>query len=218
MYIDQIPVRSKISISFDYVAKSTNLETTVKRAGAPSNDGRIIITDAVRVNGKVVNINNFRGRITVQFTQPGAARCEIWKHVRVKYDRVNKEYHLIAQRSSEKHERRKAPRFPIGLGATVQVTGDQRRHNCTIYDISTTGVGLRMEALNYSAIGRWFEVSFTDKSELISLTINCRCVREVDKDGKVKIYGCTLKKTADLLTYIRKKQAKYLNTKAASKS
>ena len=209
MYIDQIPVRSKITISFDYVTKSTSLDAFVLRAAVSSNGSRSIVTDVVRIDGKIVNINNFRGKISVRFVKQGATRCEIWKQVKVKYDRANKEYIITTQKESEKHERRKAQRVPLGVGATVQVAGDLRRHNGTIYDISTTGLGLRMEALNYNAIGRGFTVNFSDKKEFVSFKINCRCVREVDRGNKIMVYGCTLKKYPELITYIRKKQTKY---------
>ncbi|MBR5766354.1 MAG: PilZ domain-containing protein [Lachnospiraceae bacterium] len=216
MYIDQIPVRSKITISFDYVTKSTSLDAFVLRAAVSSNGSRSIVTDVVRIDGKIVNINNFRGKVSVRFIQQGSSRSELWKHVNVKYDRAKKEYIISTQKSSEKHERRKAPRIPLGVGATVQIEGDSRRRNCTIHDISVTGVGLRMEALNYKAIGKNLTVSFSDKSEFVSLDINCRCVREVNNEEKVKIYGCTLKKSQDLLDYIRKKQTKYYNTLKSS--
>ncbi|MCR5357583.1 MAG: PilZ domain-containing protein [Lachnospiraceae bacterium] len=212
MLIDQIPAKSKITIAFDYVTKSTKLEATVKRGTLSSNGDRSVITDVVRVDGKIVNINNFRGKVSVDFIEPGASRSELWKQVKVKYDRAAKEYVLSTKKESEKHERRKAQRFPLGLGATAQISGDSRRHNCTIYDISVTGVGLRMETLNYSAIGRDLTLNFSDKAEMATFTVSCRCVREVEKTNNKSIYGCTLKKSQDLLAYIRKKQEKYLNS------
>lgn len=212
MYIDQIPANSKITIAFDYVSKATNLDATVKRGGISSGVNRSVITDVVRIDGKIVNINNFRGKISVRFTKPGAARSELWKNVKVKYDRISKEYVIIAQKESEKHERRSAPRFPLGLGATALIDGDSRRHNCTIHNISKTGMGLRMEALSYKAIGKGLKVTFSDKGEFATFTVNCRCVREVDNDGKIKIYGCTLKKTPELNAYIRRKQIKYFSS------
>lgn len=216
MYIDQIPAKSKITLSFDYVTKSANLETTAKRTSLSGNGERSLIADVVRIDGKIVNINNFRGKISVRFIKQGAPRCEIWKQVKVKYDRANREYVITTQKESEKHERRKAPRIPLGIGATAQVVGDSRRHNCTIYDISTTGLGLRMEALNYNAIGRGLTVSFSDKKEFATFKISCRCVREVDRSDTIKIYGCTLKKYPELIAYIRKKQTKHLNTTKSS--
>lgn len=212
MFIDQIPANSKISIAFDYVTKAANLDATVKHAGLSSGANRSVITDVVRIDGKIVNINNFRGKISVRFTKPGAARSELWKNVKVKYDRLNREYIITAQKESEKLERRGAPRFPLGLGATALIIGDSRRHNCTIHNISKTGLALRMEALNYKAIGKSLTVSFSDKAEFAAFTVSCRCVREVNNDEKIKIYGCTLKKTPELNAYIRRKQTKYFNS------
>ena len=216
MYIDEIPANSKITIVFNYVTKSTNIETTVKRAGSTGKANRCIITEVARVDSKIVNINNFRGNITIRYTKRGAVRCDVWTQVRVKYDRINKEYVILTPKASEKQERRLATRIPLGLGATVLIEGDARRHNCTVHDISKTGVGIRMEALDFKAIGKGFMVSFTDKNEFTSFTISCRCVREVDDDSKIKIYGCTIKKSPELLSYIRKKQAKYESTLRSS--
>lgn len=88
--------------------------------------------------------------------------------------------------------------------------------NCTIYDISKTGIGLRMETLNYNAIGRNLTVNFSDKGEFATFTVSCRCVREVKRDNKISIYGCTIKKSPELLAYIRRKQTKYLNSLKSS--
>ena len=216
MYIDEIPVNAPISIAFNYVTKATNIETTVKRAGSESKVNRCIIANVARVDSKIVNINNFRGNITVRYTKKGAVRSEVWKQVRVKYDRQNKEYIIITPKPSEKQERRLALRIPLGIGATVQVEGDARRHNCTVYDISKTGIGLRMETLDYKALGRGFLVNFSDQSEFATFLINGRCVREVDNDSKIKIYGCTIRTSPELLAYVRKKQVKYENTVRAS--
>ncbi|MCR5507318.1 MAG: PilZ domain-containing protein [Lachnospiraceae bacterium] len=212
MFIDEIPAKSKITIDFNYVSKATKLDTTVKRAGTTGKAGKCIIADVARVDNKIVNINNFRGKVTVRYLGPGAKRYEVWKQVQIKYDRVNKEYIIITPKASEKHERRSSQRVPLGLGATVQIEGDARRHNCTIRDISKTGIGIRMEALDFNAIGKRFEITFTDKHEFVSFTVNSRCVREVDGDNSVKIYGCTIKTTQDLLQYIQKKRARYNNT------
>ena len=211
MYIDEIPVNSKITIVFNYVTKSTNLETTVKKVGVTGKTNRCIIANVARVDSKIVNINNFRGNITVRYTKQGAIRSDIWKQVRVKYDRVNKEYVILTPKPSEKQERRQSLRIPLGMGATAQIEGDARRHNCTVYDISKTGVGIRMEALDFKAIGKVFMVSFTDKEEFATFTIRCRCVREVNDESKIKVYGCTLKTSPELLAYIRKKQVRYEN-------
>ncbi len=216
MFIDEIPVRSKIAIEFHHSSQSTDLETTVKRIGQPVKGGRSIITDAVRINGKVVNINNFKGNINISYTKQGAKRCNVWKFVQVKYDRDRKEYIIISPKDSEKQERRLSPRIPIGLGATVQISGDARKHNCTLYDLSKTGMGIRMEVLESKAIGKTFEVSFADKSELTSFTVTGRCVREVENDSRIRLYGCAIKPTPDLLAYIQRKKIKYENTLRAS--
>ncbi len=212
MFIDEIPINSKITIEFNYVTKATKLDTTVKKAGSTGKAGKCIVAEVARVDNKIVNINNFRGKVNVRFLGAGAKRYEVWKQVQVKYDRINKEYVIITPKSSEKHERRSSPRIPMGLGATVQIEDDGRRHNCTISDISKTGIGLRMEALDFNPIGKRFEITFTDKHEFASFTVNSRCVREIDGDGSLKIYGCTIKATQDLLAYIQKKKAKYNNT------
>lgn len=212
MYIDEIPANSKITISFDYVTKSTKLDATVKRVSISANGDRSVITDVVRIDGKIVNINNFRGKVSVHFVGRGESRSLLWNHVKVKYDRAKKEYVFSSKKESERHERRKAQRIPLGVGATVLLKGDSRRHNCTIYDISQTGMGLRMETLLYNAIGRDLTVNFSDKGELATFTVSCRCVREVNRDNKISIYGCTLKKSPELIAYIRKKQTKYLNS------
>lgn len=209
MFIDEIPVNSKITINFKYVTKSTHLETTVKRPGSTGKAGKCIITNVARVDSKIVNINNFRGNISVHFIKQGAKRYEVWNNVQVKYDRINKEYIIISPKASEKYERRSAPRIPLGMGATVQIEGDARRHNCTIRDISKTGIGIRMEPLSFKAIGKRFDVTFSDKNELISFDISCRCVREEENDSKLKIYGCTIKTSPELLSYIKKRKAKY---------
>ena len=209
MYIDEIPANSKITIEFNYVTKATKLETTVKKAGTTGKAGKCIIAEVARVDNKIVNINNFRGKISVRFLGPGAKRFEVWKQVQVKYDRINKEYVISTPKASEKHERRSSPRIPIGLGATVQIEGDGRRHNCTIRDISKTGIGLRMEPLDFNPIGLRFDITFTDKAEFVTFTVKSRCVREVNTDNSVKIYGCTIKITQDLLAYIQKKKVKY---------
>ncbi|MCR4807165.1 MAG: PilZ domain-containing protein [Lachnospiraceae bacterium] len=212
MFIDEIPANSKITIEFNYATKATKLDTTVKRVGATGKAGKCIIADVARVDNKIVNINDFRGRISVRYLAPGAKRYELWKQVRVKYDRVNKEYVIISPKTSEKHERRSSQRIPLGLGATVQIEGDARRRNCTIRDISKTGIGIRMEALDFSPIGRGFDITFTDKVEFVSFTIRSRCVREVDRDNSMKIYGCTIRATQDVLAYIQKKRIKYNST------
>lgn len=212
MFIDEIPVNSKITLDFNYISKATKLDTTVKRVGSTGKAGKSIIAEVARVDNKIVNINDFRGKITVRFLKPGSKRYEVWKQVRIRYDRINKEYIIFTPKASEKHERRSSPRVPLGLGATVQIEGDARRRNCTIRDISKTGIGIRMEALDFSTIGKRFEISFTDKHEFTSFTVNSRCVREVDSDNTVKIYGCTIKTTPDLLSYIRRKRARYNNT------
>ena len=77
MYIDEIPVNSKISIGFDYVSKTANLETTIKKPGPDNKSGRCIIANAARVNDKIVNLNNFRGRVNIRFSKPGEKRCDI---------------------------------------------------------------------------------------------------------------------------------------------
>ena len=218
MYIDQIPANSKITIAFDYVTKSTKLDATVKGASLSPNGDRSVITDVVKVDGKIVNINNFRGKVSVSFASRGTSRSELWKQVKVKYDRVKKEYVLSTKKESEKHERRKAQRIPLGLGATVQIDGDSRRHNCTIFDISTTGVGLRMETLNYNAVGKDLTLSFSDKAEFATFNVNCRCVREVNRDNNKSIYGCTIRRSQDLLAYIRKKQDKYSKSSGRKQS
>lgn len=212
MFIDEIPVNSKITIEFNYVTKATKLDTTVRRAGSTGKAGKCIIADVARVDNKIVNINNFRGKITVRFLAPGAKRYEVWKQVQVKYDRINKEYILITPKASQKHERRSSQRVPMGLGATVQIEGDARRRNCTIRDISKTGIGIRMEALDISTLGRRFDITFTDKAEFVSFTVRSRCVREIDTDNKIRIYGCTIKATQDVLAYIQKKRIKYNST------
>ena len=212
MFIDEIPANSKITIDFNYVSKATKLDTTVKRVGATGKAGKCIIADVARVDNKIVNINNFRGRVTVRFLSPGARRYEVWKQVQIRYDRVNKEYIIITPKASEKHERRSSQRIPMGLGATVQIEGDARRRNCTIRDISKTGVGIRMEPLDFSPIGRRFDISFTDKQEFVTFTLNSRCVREVDSEDKIKIYGCTIKTSRDLQAYIQQKRIKYNST------
>lgn len=216
MFIDEIPINSKITIAFNYVTKSTNIETTIKKVSTNTKVNRCIIANVARVDSKIVNINNFRGNITVRYARPGAVRCEVWKQVKVVYSRSNKEYILITPKASEKQERRQALRIPMGLGATVQIEGDARRHNCTLYDISKTGMGIRMEALDYKAIGRGFMVNFSDQGELAAFRISGRCVREVEDESKVKIYGCTIKTSPELLAYVRKKQVKYGNTIKAS--
>ena len=216
MFIDEIPIGSKITIAFNYVTKATNIETTIKRVDQHGKSSKCIIANVARVDSKIVNINNFRGNITVRYSKPGAVRCEVWKQVKVVYNRKDKEYIIITPRASEKQERRLALRIPLGIGATVQVEGDARRHNCTVYDISKTGIGLRMETLDYKAIGRGFLVNFSDQSEFATFLINGRCVREVDDESKIKIYGCTIRSSPELLAYVRKKQVKYSNTLKAS--
>jgi c-di-GMP-binding flagellar brake protein YcgR len=216
MFIDEIPINSNITIAFNYVTKSTKLETTVKRIGPSGKSNKCIITNAARVDNRIINPNSFRGNVTVRFLKKGAKRYDVWKQVRIKYDRSTKEYIIITPKASEKHERRQAVRIPIGIGATVQIEGDARRHNCTVYDISKTGIGVRMETLDYKAIGRGFLINFADQSEFTSFLINGRCVREVDGDSKVKTYGCTIRSSPELLAYVRKKQVKYENTVKAS--
>ncbi len=212
MFIDEIPLNSKITLDFNYVSKATKLDTTVKRVGATGKAGKCIIADVARVDNKIVNINNFRGKITLRFLGPGAKRYEVWKQVQIKYDRINKEYIIMSPKASEKHERRSSQRIPMGLGATVQIEDDARRRNCTIRDISKTGIGLRMEALDFSTIGKRFDISFTDKHEFVTFTVIGRCVREIDSDNSVKIYGCTIRTSQDLLAYIQKKRVKYNST------
>ena len=212
MFIDEILANSKITIEFNYVTKATKLETTVKKSGTTGKAGKCIIAEVARVDNKIVNINNFHGKVSVRFMGPGAKRYEVWKQVSVKYDRINKEYVIMSPKSSEKHERRSSPRIPLGLAATVQVEGDGRRHNCTIRDISKTGIGIRMESLDFNPIGQRFDVTFTDKIEFVTFTIRSRCVRVVDNENSIKIYGCTIKVTQDLLAYIQKKKVKYNNS------
>lgn len=212
MYIDEIPANSKITIEFNYVTKATKLETTVKKAGTTGKAGKCVIAEVARVDNKIVNINNFRGKISVRFLSPGAKRYEVWKQVQVKYDRISKEYVISTPKASEKHERRSSPRVPLGLAATVQVESDGRRHNCTIRDISKTGIGIRMEALDYNPIGQRFDITFTDKVEFVTFTVHSRCVRVVDNENSIKIYGCTIRATQDILAYIQKKKIKYNNS------
>ena len=70
MFIDEIPANSTITIDFNYVTKATKLEHTVKRVGNTGKASKCIIADVARVDNKIVNINNFRGKVAVRFLKP----------------------------------------------------------------------------------------------------------------------------------------------------
>ncbi|MCR5420485.1 MAG: PilZ domain-containing protein [Lachnospiraceae bacterium] len=206
MYINEIPENSKISIDFNTETSAANIETTIKKRGKNNSTEKVAVANVTRVKGKVINLNGFKGKITVSYIKEGSERPEVWNFVRVHYDRDNKEYLISTTLESKRVERRRTYRVAMGVNATLKLENDDKEYSCTIHDISVTGIGLRMPPIEKGAIGKRFKLSFKDTKEYVAFTINCKCVREAPCGKNLMTYGCTFRATDDLLTYIRRKQ------------
>jgi hypothetical protein len=201
MKIWEIEPRSNIILKITVNGQYIDLPTVAHKQDA---DG--IICEAIRLNGKVISINNANISLELMYIRKNLSPV-VWKGVLC--DSITLEskmyYKLTSKDEGAEKNRREAFRLFVGCKGVAQIGTNRKAVYVTVKDVSETGFAFVGDTSINSVEGTPVRLVFADMDEQLSLM--GIVVRKVPIDDKSSLYGCRLSVANSKLTrYILNKQ------------
>jgi hypothetical protein len=201
MKIWEIEPRSNIILKITVNGQFIDLPTVAHKQDA---DG--IICEAIRLNGKVISINNANISLELMYIRKNLSPV-VWKGVVC--DSVTLEsklyYKLTSKDEGAEKNRREAFRLFVGKNGVAQVGANKKAVYVTVKDVSETGFAFVGDSSLDSVEGTPVRLVFSDMDDQFSLM--GIVVRKVPIDGESSLYGCKISVGNSKLTrYILNKQ------------